>query len=89
MIRCKHVSNALAEQNWEDLSPMKKLALRFHVMFCAVCGRFNRQIMSMQSGTRRFTEMEDELHGEGCCLPKSGAASMKEALREAKKSTEG
>jgi len=89
MIRCKHVSDALRDNHWEDLSPMKKFALRFHVLFCAVCGRFNRQIMKMQSGTRRFTEQEEELHADGCCLPKDSAESMKEALREASKSREG
>lgn len=91
MIGCKHVSNALRDNNWEDLSPMKKFAVRMHVMLCAVCGRFNGNIMTMQSGTRRFTEQEEALHehGEGCCLPKSSAASMKEALREAAKTNEG
>jgi len=91
MIGCKHVSKALRDSNWEDLSPMKKFMVRMHVMLCAVCGRFNGQIMAMQSGTRRFTEQEDELHEQngGCCLPSPGADSMKEALRAAKNSTDG
>lgn len=83
MIRCKHVSDALRDHNWEDLSTGKRLALRFHVMLCAVCGRFNRQIMAMQSGTRRFTEEEEHLHS-GCCLPDDSAQRMKAVLAKAK-----
>jgi len=82
MIRCKHVSEALRDHNWEDLPPMRKFALRMHIMLCAVCGRFNRQIMQMQSGTRRFVESEEHLES-GCCLPKENAATLKDSIREA------
>lgn len=82
MIRCKHVSEALRDNNWEDLPPMRKLGLRLHIMLCAVCGRFNKQIMQMQSGTRRFVENEEHLE-TGCCLPKESANAMRDSIREA------
>lgn len=61
MFACKQVARALAEQDYEKLSPFRKWALKFHVKICIVCGKFHRQVMDFQDTTRAFLAKEDHL----------------------------
>ncbi len=65
MFTCKQVSKALENGDYHDLPFWKRMGLRFHVAFCAICGRYNKQVMNVQSTCRHVRE-HDEKHGE-CC----------------------
>ena len=67
MFTCKQVSKALAENDYENLSPLKKCLLKVHVALCAVCGKFNRQVMESHDMCRHYKEKESSLE---CCRPK-------------------
>jgi len=43
------------------LPPLKKLSLKFHVIICPVCGKYNRQVMKFYDLSRNFRSREDEL----------------------------
>ena len=85
MLTCKQVSNALADKDYASLSPVKRAALKLHVALCAVCGRYNHQVMIMQDATRNYRTHEDiQLNqSEGETLSGNDKQAIKEALRKA------
>jgi len=66
MFTCKQVSKTLAENDYEKLPPLKKFLLKVHIALCAVCGKFNRQVMESQDMCRHYKEKESSLE---CCRP--------------------
>jgi len=84
MWTCKQVSNALARGDYDKLSPWKKALLKFHVSWCAVCGKYNKQVMMVQDGARKFREHEDELLEDqrGPCLSDDCKQRLKEAMKQ-------
>ena len=58
MITCKQVARALAERDYAELSRLKRISLRLHVLLCFVCGRYHRYLMRFQDGVRRYREGE-------------------------------
>ena len=85
MFTCKQVSNSLAEHDYEKLSPAKKALLKFHVALCVVCDKYNKQIMVIQDGVRKFRQQEDEILNDPTspALPEDRKAAIKEALHSA------
>lgn len=73
MLRCKQVSDALANGKYYKLPLRQRLGLRLHVALCVFCGPFNRFIMSMQDTTRGYLEHEqaDAPEGEMCLTPEA------------------
>ena len=61
MLRCKQVSDALANKNFRDFTWWQKIGAMIHVVLCPLCGKFNRDIITMQETTREFSEKELEL----------------------------
>ena len=82
MFTCKQVSNALSKQDYASLPPHKRLAVKFHIAICVVCGKYNRQVMIMQDAVRKFRGREEEQLEKpgGCCLSKHDKDEMKKAL---------
>lgn len=60
MLRCKQVSDALANGNYWELPLRKRIGLKMHVGLCFVCGPFNRFIMLMQDTTRHYLAHEQK-----------------------------
>ena len=60
MLRCKTVSEALAATKYWKLSWYRRLGLHLHVALCAVCGRYNRQVIVMQDGVREYLRHEEQ-----------------------------
>lgn len=58
---CKQVSNHLSREDYEKLSPIGKLTLKFHVLICPVCGAYNRQVMKFQDMVRSFRSREEKM----------------------------
>lgn len=59
MLTCKQVSKTLARVDYQKLSPVKKVLLKLHVKLCAVCGKYNRQVMDTQDMCRHYREKEE------------------------------
>lgn len=59
MWMCRQVAKALADQDYEEMTPFRKASLKLHVRLCTMCGRFHRQVMDMQDGVRGFRDHED------------------------------
>ena len=58
IVTCKQVSRILLEDHYRQLSWHRKLAVRFHLSWCWICGKFNRQVIEMQSGIDQYMEHE-------------------------------
>ena len=83
MWMCRQVAKALAEEDYEKLTPKRKFGLKLHVMLCAMCGKYHRQVMDMQDGVRGFLEHEaDEDVASGLHLSNEAKDRMNAALRE-------
>ena len=83
MLTCKQVSKALEKQDYETLSPFSKAMLKFHVWWCFVCKRYNKDVMLMQDTCRHA-----RAHDDDCCHRKDKLDDQKkneiaEAMRRA------
>lgn len=58
MLTCKQVARSLTDGDYAELPPLKRLSLKVHVLLCAVCGRYHRQVMRFQDGVRRYRKLE-------------------------------
>lgn len=82
MLRCKQVSDALAKGKYWDLPLRKRIGLHMHVMFCFVCGPFNRFIMLMQDATRQYLSHEQsDPPPPGMALSDDAKKRMSDALK--------
>ena len=69
---CKQVSTALGEKDYEKMTVSEGIGLRIHVALCAICGKYNRQVMLTQDMLRAYRRREDDdsaapsnlLHGD-------------------------
>ncbi|HMO04727.1 MAG TPA: hypothetical protein PKC67_06495 [Kiritimatiellia bacterium] len=83
MLTCKQVSNALARKDYAAMSPLERLGLRIHIALCAVCGRYNRQVMIMQDAARAFRRRENaQIESSGACLSCCDKDAIKNAIRQ-------
>ena len=60
MLRCKQVSDALAKKNFRDFTWRERIGALLHIVLCPLCGKFNKDIITMQETTREFSEKEQE-----------------------------
>lgn len=81
MWTCKQVSKTLENEDYETLSPWRKLALKLHVSLCMVCGKYNRQVMIMQDHIRTFKSREDEIQETLPGLAEERKAQIREQLK--------
>ena len=59
MLTCKQVSRVLQNENYEDLSPLRKFLLKLHIKLCVVCGKYNSQIIESQQMCRCYKQHEE------------------------------
>lgn len=86
MLTCKQVSRALNEGDYQSLPASSRWALRLHVAVCAVCGRYNRQVMVFHDAARHWRHLEDGDAPEPTRsdrLSPQAVARIREALRNA------
>ena len=91
MWTCKQVSNTLADKRYWNLPLYRKIGLRIHVLLCAVCGRYNRQVIMMQETAHAFAkhELEDPPRNPSECLSPSARERIRKALSEKAESFSG
>ena len=86
MFTCKQVSKSLAENDYENLSLIKKCLLKLHVALCIVCGKFNRQVMESHDMCRHYKEREDKLESSRPKMDKNRKEQLKKLLAQENKS---
>ena len=59
MLTCKQVSNTLNKKDYNDLSFIQRVLLKFHVKWCFFCGKYNKQVMESHDMCRHYRENED------------------------------
>jgi hypothetical protein len=60
-LTCKQVSNHLSKEDYDKLPAFKKMTMKFHVLICPVCGKYNQQVMKFQDMARTFRNKQDEI----------------------------
>lgn len=63
MLTCKQVSSALAEQDYQEMTMLKRIGLRFHVAVCVFCKGYNGNVMLFQDMARAFRRFEESSSG--------------------------
>lgn len=86
---CKQVSDHLSKEDYDKLPAFQKFTLKFHVLFCPICGKYNRQVMKFQDMARTFREKEEEfLETDNPGVPhmeSSAKDRLKEKMEQAQK----
>lgn len=63
MLTCKQVSEFVSQSLDRKLTRRERWALRFHLLICVACARFNRQLASMQKAIDRWlADSEQNAH---------------------------
>ncbi len=58
MLNCREVVASATDYLNDDLPPLRRLRLRFHLLICRHCRRFLRQIQLTSATVARLTEAE-------------------------------
>lgn len=80
MLSCKQASELVSQSLDRQLTMRERFSLRFHLLICAACTRFSRQLAYIQATIKKF--VFDTEQNEGLKL----SASAKERMAEAMKS---
>lgn len=59
MLNCKQATELMSHRLDRDLSMPQKLGLRLHLMMCAGCRNFGRQMDFLRQVSRKFPLRED------------------------------
>jgi hypothetical protein len=80
---CREMSRLASESLDRDLGRLERAALRTHLLCCAACRRYLRQIVLVRRALRRLTSrLEDDQALPGPGLPDDVRARIKRALGE-------
>jgi hypothetical protein len=59
MLSCKDVTRLLSESMDHSLPFGKQVGVRFHLLICRFCLRYERQLLLIRETARRFAAIED------------------------------
>ncbi|HKI17169.1 MAG TPA: zf-HC2 domain-containing protein [Isosphaeraceae bacterium] len=79
---CEELTRLASESLDRDLNRLERVALRSHLLYCAACRRYLRQLKLVQSALERLAtrlETDDPLPGPG--LPAGVREQMKRLLK--------
>jgi predicted anti-sigma-YlaC factor YlaD len=80
---CREMTRLASESLDRDLGRAERLALRSHLLYCAACRRYARQIVFLRAALRRFAsrvETDQPLPGPG--LPADVRDRIKRAMED-------
>lgn len=78
VLTCKQASELVSQSLDRSLTRNERWSLRFHLMICAACARFNRQLTSIQAVMDKWLfETEQNKHLQ---LPTQAKIRMSQAL---------
>ena len=74
---CEGMSRLASESLDRDLNRLERLALRSHILYCAACRRYLRQVKLVRSALGQLTtRLETDEPLPGPCLPDDAAADQ-------------
>ena len=59
MLSCKDVTRLISESMDHSLPFGKRAGVRFHLLICRFCARYERQLLLIRETVRRIASMED------------------------------
>jgi len=59
MLSCKDVTQLLSESMDASLPIGKRIGVRFHLLICKFCMRYERQLLLIRETTRRLAAIEE------------------------------
>ena len=80
---CREMTRLASESLDRDLGRLERVALRSHLLYCAACRRYARQVVTIRDALRRLAsrvETEDVLPGPG--LPVDVRDRIKRAMED-------
>jgi hypothetical protein len=80
MLCCKDVTRLLSESMDHSLPLGKRVGVRFHLLICKFCARYERQLLQIRETMRHLVAMED---GLGESPGESLSAEARERIRNA------
>jgi hypothetical protein len=61
MLSCKDVTQLISESMDRDLPVRKRMAMRFHLLMCKFCSRYEKQLLFIRNTVRQYThKIEDD-----------------------------
>ena len=79
---CEGISRLASESLDRDLGRLERVALRSHLLYCAACRRFHRQIKLLRCAMRRLARrVEAGAPSSGMGLPDDVRERIKRALK--------
>ena len=82
MLRCKQVARALADEYHRKLPWWRRFGLNAHVRLCVFCGKYHRNVQTLQDVMDSYVAHEDDGSPEtGLELSAESRARIQEAIR--------
>jgi len=82
MLSCKDVTRLLSEAMDRSLPLGKRIGVRFHLLICAFCARYGRQLALIRETVRRLAGTEEAGGGTlGEPLSEEAKERMRSSLR--------
>ncbi|PKO91906.1 MAG: hypothetical protein CVU15_09965 [Betaproteobacteria bacterium HGW-Betaproteobacteria-1] len=78
MLTCKQASELISQSLDRSLTRSERWSLRFHLLICVACARFNRQLASIQAVMNKW--LSDTEQDEHLQLPLQAKLRMTQAL---------
>jgi len=60
MLKCKQVTHIVASGEIDELSWMKRIEMRLHLMMCSHCREYVSQVFALGRGVRRLFGFEED-----------------------------
>jgi hypothetical protein len=80
---CQGMARLASESQDRDLALRERIALRLHLLYCAACRRYERQLRLLRCAMRRLaTRLETDQAIPVPALPDEVRERIKRALRE-------
>ena len=54
MINCKHATELMSQEKESRLSLKQRMGLRFHMMMCAGCRNYNKQMAFIRKAMQQY-----------------------------------
>jgi hypothetical protein len=78
MLSCKDVTRLLSESMDHSLPIGKRVGVRLHLLICAFCSRYKRQLLLIRETVRRLSAIDDAY---GSLAGESLSEKAKERIR--------
>lgn len=78
MLTCKQASELVSQSLDRSLTRSERWSLRFHLLICVACARFNRQLASIQAVMNKW--LSDTEQNEHLQMPLQAKLRMSQAL---------